>query len=117
MAYIQENNSLVGNEDRTSKSDVFSRGITCTRLFETTRKLRGRKIVLLAFTGGLFAIGLLVLIVVSNSHSDRLNRVIPNQLWYKEPVYEIITESIKDTSPKAGDGLRKEGQGVGDIRG
>ena len=115
MAYNQENNSLVGNEDRTSKSDVFSRGIT--RLFETTRKLRGRKIVLLAFTGGLFAIGLLVLIVVINSHSDRLNRVIPNQLWYKEPVYEIITESIKDTSPKAGDGLRKEGQGVGDIRG
>lgn len=114
MAYNHDNNSLVGNEDRTSKCDVFSRYIR--RIFETRGRLSVRKIVLLI--GGLFTtIGLIVLIVVRNSHSGRLNRVIPNQIWCNEPVYEIITESIKDTSPKAEDGLPKEGQGVGDIKG
>lgn len=118
MAEKQENYSLVGNEERTSESDVFSCGIR--RLFETTRRFRVRDIVLLVFIGGLCAIllGLIFFSLIRNSHFDKLNRVIPNynQIWNIEPVYEIITESIKDTSPKE-DGLMKEGQGVGDIKG
>ena len=116
MAEKQENYSLVGNEERTSESDVFSCGIG--RLFETTRRLRVRDIVLLVFIGGLCAIllGLILFSLIRNSNFDRLNRAIPNQIWYIETVYEIITESIKDTSPKE-DGLMKEGQGVGDIKG
>ena len=121
MAENPENNSLVFNEGRTSQSGVFSRGLR--RQFETfvqMRKLSVRKI-LLIFAGGFCALllGLIILILCRNFNSDRPNRVnVSDQTWYKEPgVYEIITESIKDSSPRAEDGLRKEGQGVGDIRG
>ena len=121
MAENPENNSLVVNEGRTSESGVFSRGLR--RQFETfvqIRKLSVRKI-LLVFAGGFCALllGLIIFILSSNFNSDRPNRVnVSDQTWYKDPgVYEIITESFKDTSPKAEDGLRKEGQGVGDIRG
>ena len=121
MAENPENNSLVVNEGRTSESAVFSRGLR--RQFETfaeRRKLSVRKI-LLIFAGGFCALllGLIILILSRNFNSDRPNRVnVSDQTWYKDPgVYEIITESFKDTSPKAEDGLRKEGQGVGDIRG
>ena len=120
MAENPENNSLVVNEGRTSQRGVFSRGLR--RQFETfvqMRKLSVRKI-LLVFAGGFCALllGLIIFILSSNFNSDRPNRVnVSDQTWYKDPVYEIITESFKDTSPRAEDGLRKEGQGVGDIRG
>ena len=122
MAENPESNSLVVNEGRTSESGATSRGLR--RQFETSfverRKLSVRKI-LLIFAGGLCALllGLIILILSRNFNSDRLNRVnVSDQTWYKDPdVYEIITESIKDSSPKAEDGLRREGQGVGDIKG
>ena len=119
MAENPENNSLVVNEGRTSESGATSRGLR--RQFETFvewRKLSVRKI-LLIFAGGLCALLLgLIILILSRKNSDRPNRVnVSDQTWYKDPVYEIITESFKDTSPRAEDGLRKEGQGVGDIRG
>lgn len=121
MAENPKNYSLVVNEGRTSESGVFSRGLR--RQFETfvqMRKLSVRKI-LLIFAGGFCALllGLIIFILSRNFNSDRPNRVnVSDQTWYKDPgVYEIITESIKDSSPRAEDGLRKEGQGVGDIRG
>ena len=121
MAENPENNSLVFNEGRTSQSGVFSRGLRRQfEIFVQMRKLSVRKI-LLIFTGGFCALllGLIIFILSRNFNSDRPNRVnVFDQTWYKDPgVYEIITESFKDTSPKAEDGLRKEGQGVGDIRG
>ena len=107
----QENNSLFVNEDKTSESDTFSCGIT------SLLKLSVRKIVL--FTGGLsvMLLGLVIFFLVGNLDAHKPNRYIPKQVWHKEPVYEMITESFKDTSPKAEDGFRREGQGVGDIKG
>ena len=96
---------------KTSESDTFSCGIITSLL-----KLSVRKIVL--FTGlSVMLLGLVILFLVGNLDAHKPNRYIPKQVWHKEPVYEIITESFKDTSPKAEDGLRREGQGVGDIKG
>ena len=116
MADNEENSNFIfDDEERTSESDVFSRGIT--RRFETLRN----QIAVRVFTGSGFCailVGLIIFILCRNFNFDRPNRInVSDQTWYKEPVYEIITESFKDTSPKAEDGLRREGQGVGDIKG
>ena len=123
MADNEENSNFIfDNIERTSESDVFSRGIT--RRFETLRNLPAKKIAVRVFTGSGFCaiiVGLIIFISCRNFNFDRPNRInVSDQTWYmyKEPgVYEIITESIKDSSPKAEDGLRREGQGVGDIKG
>ena len=120
MADNEENsNFFFDNEERTSESDAFIRGIT--RRFETLRNLPVKEIAVHVFTGSGFCailVGLIIFISCRNFNFDRPNRInVSDQTWYKEPVYEIITESFKDTSPKAEDGLRREGQGVGDIKG
>ncbi|XP_061173609.1 amino acid transporter heavy chain SLC3A1-like [Saccostrea echinata] len=75
---------------------------------------RVRLILLIVFWAGWIAmlVAAIVIIVLAPRCPYR-----PDQKWYdKEVVYEILTESFQDTSPKL-EGVQKEGDRIGDIDG
>ena len=82
---------------------------------------RNRSILVVASLLGLVALYVIATCIVITLSSPRSSPRCPRRpvrKWFdKETVYEILPESLQDTSSKAANGAAKKGDGVGDIKG
>ena len=109
-----------GEESQDAPRSFFSK-IKLIQFVNDPCWRRNRIILVVASLIGLVAmyvIATCIVITLSSPRSSPRCQRRPVRKWFdKETVYEILPESLQDTSSKAANGAAKKGDGVGDIKG